>query len=315
MLILHFPRGRVRLDCFGKEECGAVVRCFNRRGNTVSGKQSFPSIVVTGARLLILAAIALVCAGKLPAQYSVPFAALPDAPIPKQDQNPNPPKVDIKTTMHILSERSVFFPELAFDKGRLSSAKKLELAVDETIAPSRFLGSAFTAAIGQARDSLPGYGQGWGGYGKRFGSSVASNASSHVFGTFLLPSMLHQDPRYFVLLFGSLGARILYAIERQVITRTDDGRSVFNTSGILGGLMAEGLANSYLPDGERTAGKTFERYGYRVGFGALDNVVKEFWPTIFKSLRINNVIPARGADPGTVTPPTGPPPPPTGSPN
>jgi hypothetical protein len=281
----------------------------------VSGKQSFPSIVVTGARLLILAAIALVCAGKLPAQYSVPFAALPDAPIPKQDQNPNPPKVDIKTTMHILSERSVFFPELAFDKGRLSSAKKLELAVDETIAPSRFLGSAFTAAIGQARDSLPGYGQGWGGYGKRFGSSVASNASSHVFGTFLLPSMLHQDPRYFVRLFGSPGARILYAIERQVITRTDDGRSVFNTSGILGGLMAEGLANSYLPDGERTAGKTFERYGYRVGFGALDNVVKEFWPTIFKSLRINNVIPARGADPGTVTPPTGPPPPPTGSPN
>lgn len=284
-----------------------------KRGNPVLGKPS--CISTAGARLLMLAAIALACARQIPAQRSVPFTALPDAPIPKQDQNPSPPKSDIKTTMHILSERSVFFPELAFDKGQLSSAKKLELAVDETLAPSRFLGSAFTAGIGQARDSLPGYGQGWAGYGKRFGSSVASNASSHAFGTFLLPSMLHQDPRYFVRLFGSPSSRILYAISRVVITRTDDGRSVFNTSGVLGGLMAESLANSYLPDGERTAGKTFQRYGYRVGFGALDNVVKEFWPTIFKSLRIDNVVPARGADPGTVTPPTGPPPPPERNPN
>jgi hypothetical protein len=307
--------GEVKVDCPSQRMpwTGSGFGLIQQTGDPVLGKQL--SIFTTGARVLILTVMIFSCAGLARAQHNVPFAALPDAPTPKQDQNPSPPKSDIKTTMHILGERSVFFPELAVDKGRLSSGKKLELAVDETVAPSRFLGSAFTAGIGQARDALPGYGQGWGGYGKRFGSSVASNASSHVFGTFLLPSMLHQDPRYFVRLFGSPGARILYAIERQVITRTDDGRSVFNTSGILGGLMAEGLANSYLPDGERTAGKTFQRYGYRVGFGALDNVIKEFWPTIFKSLRINKVVPARGADPGTVTPPTGPPPPQPGSPN
>src|SRR4029077_20143606 len=133
------------------------------------------------------------------------------------------------------------------------SWQKFQLSVDETVAPSRFLGSAFTSAIGQARNSLPGYGQGWSGYGKRYGSSVASSASSHLFGTFLLPSALHQDPRYFVKLVGSPRSRILYAIERVVITRRDDGRETFNWSGVLGGLMAEGLANSYLPDGERSA--------------------------------------------------------------
>ena len=85
-----------------------------------------------------------------------------------------------------------------------------------------------------------------------FGSSVASNASSHLFGTFLLPTMLHEDPRYFVKAFGGPRSRILYAIERVVITRTDDGRNTFNWSGILGGLMAESLANSYLP-GTRSA--------------------------------------------------------------
>jgi hypothetical protein len=182
--------------------------------------------------------------------------------------------------------------------------------VDETIAPSRFLGSAFTAGIGQARDSLHDYGQGWEGYGKRYGSSVASNASSHLIGTGLLPSLTHEDPRYFVKIFGSPRSRILYAMSRIVITRTDEGYSTFNWSNVLGGLMAESLAVSYLPDSERTAGKTFTRFGVRMGFGALDNVVKDYWPTIFKSLRINKLIPPERSDPGTVTPQVGPPAPP-----
>jgi hypothetical protein len=233
-------------------------------------------------------------------------ANLPDAPTPKQQhQQPN-----FKTTIGILGKRSVFFPELAFDRGPLGARQKLELAVDETIAPSRSLGSLFTSGVGQARNALPGYGQGWEGYGKRFGSSVASNASSHLFGTFLFPSILHEDPRYFVKGFGGPRSRILYALERVVITRTDDGRNTFNWSGVLGGLMAESLANSYLPDDERTAAKTFSRYGIRVGFGALDNVVKEYWPTIFKSLGITKLVPNEHSDPGTVTPPVGPPAPP-----
>jgi hypothetical protein len=237
---------------------------------------------------------------------------LPDAPTPKAQQNATEqqPGSKFKQTVAILGKRSVFFPELAFDKGALDTHQKLELAVDETIAPSRFLGSMFTSGIGQARNALPGYGQGWSGYGKRFGSSVASNASNHVFATFLLPSVLHQDPRYFVKAFGGPRSRILYAIERTVITRTDTGRDTFNWSGVLGGLMAESLANSYLPDAERTGGKTFSRYGFRIGFSALGNVVKEYWPTIFKSMGITKLVPSEHSDPGTVTPPIGPPAPP-----
>jgi hypothetical protein len=122
--------------------------------------------------------------------------------------------------------------------------------------------------------------------------------------------MLHEDPRYFVKVFGRPRSRILYAIERVVITRTDTGRNTFNWSGVLGGLMAESLANSYLPDAERTGGKTFSRFGFRIGFSALDNVVKEYWPTIFKSLGITRFVPNERSDPGTVTPPIGPPAPP-----
>jgi hypothetical protein len=244
------------------------------------------------------------------AQQEPPSRSLPDAPLPKQEQGDaaqKPANDPLRTTIQVLGKRSVFFPELAFDKGRLGPRKKLELAVDETVAPSRFLGSAFTAGIGQARDALPGYGQGWNGYGKRMGSSAASNASSHLFGTFLIPSMAHQDPRYFVKLYGTAGQRVRYALRRVVVTRTDTGGEAFNWSNVVGGLLAEALANSYLPSGERTAGKTFSRYGFRIGFGALDNVVKEYWPTIFRSLRISKLTPSERSDPGTVTPPVGPP--------
>ncbi|HEY4906008.1 MAG TPA: hypothetical protein VIH74_01040 [Candidatus Acidoferrum sp.] len=237
-------------------------------------------------------------------------ATLPDAPTPQAPSQDQGPKAQLKQTMQVLGKRSIFFPELAHERKPLTSKQKFQLAIDETIAPSRFIGSLFTAGISQARDSLPDYGQGWDGYGKRYGSSVASNASSHLLGTGLIPSLTHEDPRYFVKLFGSPKSRILYAMTRVLITRTDDGRSTFNWGNVMGGLMAESLAVSYLPDSERTAGKTFTRFGVRLGFSALDNVVKEYWPTIFKSLRINKLVPPERNDPGTVTPQVGPPAPP-----
>jgi hypothetical protein len=253
---------------------------------------------------------ALIFSGPAFAQRAIAVETFPDAPTPKQ-QSDSPaeqrPRRGWQRSVALLGKQSVFFPELAHEKGALNTGQKLQLAVDETVAPSRFLQSAFTSAISQARDALPGYGQGWGGYGKRFGSSVASSASTQAFSTFLLPSLLHQDPRYFVKLHGTPRRRTLYAIERVLITRNDDRHQTVNWSGLLGGLMAEGLANSYLPDHERTPGRTFDRFGIRVGFSALNNVVKEYWPTIFRGLRLTKVLPDRGSDPTTVTPDSKPP--------
>ena len=268
-------------------------------------------LTLTSALLIAWLAIANVARAQSGDQ-SAQAATLPDAPTPQdpQQQVDNRQKSQFKHSIEVLGKRSIFFPELAHERRPLTPKQKLQLSVDETIAPSRFLGSAFTSGIGQARDSFHDYGQGWQGYGKRFGSSVASNASSHLFGTFLLPSITHEDPRYFVKLFGTPKNRILYAMSRVVVTRTDDGRPTFNWSYVLGGLMAESLATTYLPENERTAAKVFTRFGVRVGFGALDNVVKEYWPTIFKSLRINKLVPPERSDPGTVTPQVGPPAPP-----
>jgi hypothetical protein len=238
------------------------------------------------------------------AQEASATRQLPDAPAPKQsspDSRRPPGNSPLKTTLDIIGRKSVFFPDLAFERGSLSSKEKLKLFLFESVAPSRFVTSAMGAGIGQARNSLGAYGQEWGGYGKRFSSSLASGTSNQLIGTYLLPSLLRQDPRYFVDLHESSGRRVKYALSRIVVTRTDRGGEAFNWSGVLAGLCAEALANSYLPDRERRAGKTFRRYGIRVGFGAANNVVKEYWPTIFKSLRFSKFDPKGGQQgPGTV---------------
>lgn len=222
---------------------------------------------------------------------------LPEAPVPKQEQASHKHDNAFRTTVEILGRRSIFFPDLAASPGPLDAKQKLELFADKSVSPSRFLSSAAGAGIHQALNSLPAYGQGMSGYGKRLGSSMATGASSDFFGTFLFASLFHRDPRYFVSLHGSPWRRIGYGVSRLAVTRTDSGTESVNLPGMLGPLFAESLANSYLPVTEQTAGRTFQRYGLRLGFTASANIVKEYWPTIFRNLRIGKVAPGLSPDP------------------
>jgi len=249
--------------------------------------------------VVIVALLACLASGtRCTAQQRV-VATLPDAPRPQQQANDAEGKAKgwrSRTTYEILARRSFFFPDLAYTNKPLTSAQKFLLAADESVAPSGLIVATMSAGISQARNSWPGYGQGWNGYGKRYGATLALNASTDMFGTFLLPSMLHHDPRYFVLARGTLSQKIGYALKRVVVTPTDAGGEAMNVSGVLGPLAAEGLANTYLPNAERTAGQTFERFGIQLAVIAGSNVVREFWPAIFKTLRIGKFAP--GANTG-----------------
>jgi hypothetical protein len=216
---------------------------------------------------------------------------LPDAPTPKQASTQPKHQNRINTTIAVLEKRSIFFPEIATSPGPLSVKQKFELFAGESVAPSRFLRSAAGAGISQARNSLDGYGQGAAGYGKRFGSSLATVTSSNFFGTFMISSMLHRDPRYFLTLHGGPGHRIGYALSRIVVSRTDEGTNAANWAGMIAPLLAEGLANSYLPVKEQTAGRAFQRYGIRIGLNTAANALREYWPAISRNLRITQIAP------------------------
>jgi hypothetical protein len=214
---------------------------------------------------------------------------LPDAPSSAQQADKSaqaPAAGDRKqSSLEIIIKRSRFFPDLATNREPLSAGGKFKLFVSDSISPAVIVGSLFAAGIGQATDSYPGYGQGGEGFAKRFGASMGRASSSQFFGTFLLASMLHQDPRYFPIQNATLKQSVRHALRRIVITHTDHGGEAPNFSGLMGPLAAEGLANTYLPESERTAGKTFQRYGIDIAARAGANIMKEYWPTIFKRLR------------------------------
>lgn len=159
----------------------------------------------------------------------------------------------------------------------------------------------FLSAISQAEDSEPGYGQGAAGYGKRFGAAFADGTIENYLTGAVLPSLLHEDPRYFQSGKGSFMRRAFYAASRNVVTRTDRGGNEFNYSEVVGGALSAAISTySYHPKSkfvttttpgvlrfipsDRTLSNTAKVWGTQFGYDAMTLVVKEFWPDIHRKL-------------------------------
>jgi hypothetical protein len=192
-----------------------------------------------------------------------------------------PSKVPGVALYNLLQEKSVFFPDIATSTERLSTGQKFQLFVDNSISLHTLTWAAMGSAVNQAENSPTGFGQGWDAYAKRFGASMGRQASSNFFGDFLLASALHQDPRFYPEVNPGFGHAVKYSVQRLFVTRNDDGRDVGNWSGLAGPLMAEGLANVYWPDRNRTVGDTFLRYGLDIATRAGGNMLREYWPVFY----------------------------------
>jgi hypothetical protein len=255
------------------------------RSEPISGSAILPARPAWLFRMVLfysavfVGSVALLCAQQPTSGQDRPDA--PSATRSAQTASRKPPAGFVST----IRRRSIVFPDIATSEGPLSVGEKFKLFVNDSTSPGTFAASAFGAGIGQAEDSPHGYGQGAEGFGKRFGASMARNASSEFFGTFLLASMLREDPRFFPQSDPTLVGSVKYSLTRVVVTRNDDGRNVANWSGLLGPLMAEGLANVYWPEEERTAPKTLERYGLDLATRAGSNMFRNYWPVFFKKLR------------------------------
>jgi len=202
------------------------------------------------------------------------------------DQKPNAPsKVPGVALYNLLQEKSIVFPDIALSTERLSTGQKFQLFVDNSISVHTVTWAILGSAVGQADDSPTGFGEGWDAYAKRFGSSMGRQASSEFFGTFVLASALHLDPRFYPEVRPGFFHAVKYSVQRVFVTRNDAGRDVPNWSGLAGPMMAEGLANAYWPDRNRTVGDTFLRYGLDLATRAGGNMLREYFPVFYGKVR------------------------------
>jgi hypothetical protein len=186
-------------------------------------------------------------------------------------------QIKVEEKQRVLGAIPNFYVSYVPDAAPLNSKQKFKLAWKTVIDPFTFAVVGGAAGVEQAQNHFAGYGQGAGGYGKRFGAGYADTVAGTFIGGAILPSLLKQDPRYFYKGSGSLGSRFLYAIGNSFVCKGDNGRWQTNYSNILGSLAAGGLSNLYYPEQDRNgAGLTFENGAIGIGVTAVANLFQEF---------------------------------------
>ncbi|MGH9585578.1 MAG: hypothetical protein ACRD3F_01400, partial [Acidobacteriaceae bacterium] len=198
--------------------------------------------------------------------------SLPEAPLPHEgvimgrpslgtqnQQNPTPPKSKENKKNNSSatggSPGHIFWviPAYKVDyQGRfkpLTPKEKFQEWAQSAYDPLGFGAFAFEAGTLEysSKDGFCGYGHGWDGYGKCFGSVELDSTVSSFIGDYALTVLLHQDPRYFRLGKGPFGKRLFYAISRVFVTYNDSGRTVFSSASLSGTVIAGAISNLYYP--------------------------------------------------------------------
>jgi hypothetical protein len=157
----------------------------------------------------------------------------------------------------------------------LTTKLKFQMAYKVSIDPVSILGAGVLAAVNQAGDT-PDYPQGWKGYGQRFGAAYADGVTDIMFGGAILPSLLHQDPRYFYQGTGTVKSRMMHALANPFICKGDNGRNQVNISSMGGDLISSAISNAYYPESNRGASLVFNGFLISTGEREVSSLVQEF---------------------------------------
>jgi hypothetical protein len=157
----------------------------------------------------------------------------------------------------------------------LTAKLKFQMALKLEVNPVTFAGAVFLGAVDQASDSLN-YPQGWKGYGERVGANYADGFTDIMFGGAILPSLLHQDPRYYYQGTGTTKSRLKHALAYPFICNGDNGKLQPNYSTMGGDLISASLSNLYYPPSNRGAGLVFTNFAIGTAERGLSTVLQEF---------------------------------------
>lgn len=168
-----------------------------------------------------------------------------------------------------------FYVSYETDPAPLTSKMKFALALKVATDPATAIGVGIVSAARQAGDSLN-YGQGWDAYGQRVGATAADGFTDIMIGGAILPSLLHQDPRYFYQGTGTTSSRIRHAVFSAFVTRGDDGKSEPNYSTMGGDLASAAISNLYFPSSNRGAGLVLGNFALGTAERIAANLAQEF---------------------------------------
>ena len=162
----------------------------------------------------------------------------------------------------------------------ISTREKFKIASKDSFDWPEFFVAGAMSGLNQISGQYPEWGQGVKGYAKRYGASIADQTIGNYMTEAILPSVLHDDPRYFRLGQGSAAHRILHALSWVIVSRADSNHNTLNVSELLGSGASAAIGLAYYPSQERNGAAVIDRFITQVSFDAASSVLKEYWPDI-----------------------------------
>jgi len=155
-----------------------------------------------------------------------------------------------------------------------------KIATQNSFDYSSFIFVGITSALAEWSDAHPQLGEGFPGYGRYYWRGFVDKTDGNYLVIFALPTIFHEDERYYAMGEGRFLKRGVYAATRILITPNYHGHNTINAAEIFGRGMSQEISQFYYPRHDRTLGALAVKFGYAMGRDALTNVFREFWPDI-----------------------------------
>lgn len=162
----------------------------------------------------------------------------------------------------------------------LTTGRKFKVFLNHTTSPYTFAGAAVNAAADKMANDNMEYARGFTGYTQHYAVELANEETDAFFGSFLIPVLLKQDPRYFRNPGLPFAKRTLYALTRVLITRNDSGHQTFNASYVVGSAASQALSDVYVPGHRQGLRPVVDRLTLNLAIDSGFNLVREFWPDL-----------------------------------
>ena len=178
----------------------------------------------------------------------------------------------------------------------LTPLQKAHLAARNLVDPFNLLTIFGEAGISVAINSHSAYGPGFRGWAKYSGVSFTQDMTGEFFGTFLIPSIAHQDPHYHRMPGASIKRRAFHAVAQIVWTQGDNGRGMVNYADLVGFALDDAIDDLYVPGQQTNIHASAARYGTALATAPIDNFITEFLPDIASRIHVRIVLVQRIID-------------------
>jgi hypothetical protein len=199
-----------------------------------------------------------------------------------QDANGNPIPLNRQQPQRILG----FMPNFRSVSGGATPHPpgwiyNFQVATHQATDYSSFIFLGLTSITAEGLSSHPVLGKGVDGFYAYTWRGFLDKTDGTYLSAWLLPSLLHEDTRYYALGDGhTVIRRALYVISRETVARTYGGRETPNIAGLGGKVLTQVISRYYYPPSAADFSVLATKFGYSVMRDVAFSSIREFYPDI-----------------------------------